>query len=53
MFCCVGCSLLRAEDVLHGDLEINKMQFLIRCNIFQFLVIKTLDPHPKLDPDPQ
>ncbi len=43
-----GCSLLRAEglscslEVLHGG------QFFF----LQFLVIKTLDPYPNLEPDP-
>jgi hypothetical protein len=41
-------------------LGINVLQFLVRkirfflltCKIFQFLVIKSLDPDPELNPDP-
>jgi hypothetical protein len=65
---------LRAEgfscsiEVLYEGLRISNFPFLIKkskkrnkvisCNSFQFLVIKTLDPHPepdslaKLDPYP-
>jgi hypothetical protein len=72
MFRSAGCSLLKAEgffcnlDVLYGGLGKGKLKFLIQkfffqaVNLFQFLVIKTLDPdwiridiQPKmLDPDP-
>ncbi len=64
------CAVLRDEDfsysldVLYGGLGISKLQFLMKkinkkisvVNIFQFLVIKTLDldpdPHRKKLPDP-
>ncbi len=64
MFWSVGCSILRAEDffcnldVLYGDLGIGKLyQFLMKTKIsavylFQFLVIKTLDPDWIQNTDP-
>jgi hypothetical protein len=51
MFLCARFSLLRAEgffsnlDVLYGGVCIGKLKFLIpKIFIFQFFVIKTLDP---------
>jgi len=64
LFCSAGCFLLRDEgfsfglDVLYWDLEISKLQFLIKKQVlifssdefFKFSEIKPLDPDP--DPDP-